>query len=73
MATQRVYLCGTGDYKPGDPAPSGYIARQDWAKVQHKAGLRQRRCVNGCGKWLFPQQPCELTTVGTPAQPTAEA
>lgn len=43
------------DYKPGDPAPEGYLERHEWAKVQHKAGLRQEKC-GLCGKWNYPQE-----------------
>jgi hypothetical protein len=49
----------TGNYKPGDQPPSGYCDWHAWADVQHKAGLRQKRCGN-CSKWNFPQ---ELTDV----------
>lgn len=44
-----------GDYKPGDPPPSGYNDWHEWAAVQHKAGLRQKRCGR-CVKWKFPQE-----------------
>lgn len=44
-------------FKPGDPPPSGngYNAWHEWAKVQHGAGLRQRRCVQ-CQRFYFPQE-----------------
>ncbi len=42
-------------FQPGDPPPEGYIAWHSWAAVQHKAGLRQRRCAH-CGRWYFPQE-----------------
>ncbi len=51
-------VCGTEKFKPGDPAPSGYVAWHQWAKVQHRAGLRQLRC-HGCGKYRFPQEECQ--------------
>jgi hypothetical protein len=62
----RVYFPGgsmsvADDYKPGDMPPTGYIARQEWADVQMKAGLKQVPC-NHCGKWLFPQQVARETT-----------
>ena len=44
-------------YKPGDPAPEGYLQWHEWASVQHKAGLRQRWCPV-CGKWFYPQEDC---------------
>lgn len=46
-------------YKPGDPAPEGYLAWHEWAEVQRKAGLRQKQCYE-CGKWRFPQELSEL-------------
>jgi hypothetical protein len=42
-------------YKPGDQAPSGYLAWHEWAEVQHKAGLRQVQCGK-CGLWRYPQE-----------------
>jgi hypothetical protein len=48
-------LCTTPDFKPGDPAPEGYLAWHEWADVQHKAGLRQKPCGR-CGKWRYPQE-----------------
>ena len=42
-------------YKPGDPAPDGYLAWHEWAEVQHKAGLRQKQCGR-CGLWRYPQE-----------------
>ncbi len=42
-------------YKAGDPAPSGYLDWHQWAKVQHNAGLRQKKCAL-CRKWLFPRE-----------------
>ena len=48
------------DWKPGDLPPtdkSDYLGWHEWAEVQHKAGLRQRRCWK-CGLWRFPQEVC---------------
>ena len=42
-------------FKPGDPMPDGYIARQDWAQAHIDAGLRQKPCGN-CGLWKFPHE-----------------
>lgn len=42
------------DYKPGDQAPTGYLQWHEWAKVQHKAGLRAKQCGR-CGLWNYPQ------------------
>jgi hypothetical protein len=44
-----------GPYKPGDQPPSGYCDWDEWAAIQYKAGLRQRRCAR-CGKYRFPQE-----------------
>lgn len=50
-----VCLLVMPDYKPGDPAPSGYLEWHEWAGVQAKAGLRQKQCGR-CGRWKFPQE-----------------
>ena len=44
-----------GQYKPGDMPPAGYCDWHEWAKVQHRAGLRQVRC-DICSKWKYPQE-----------------
>ncbi len=44
-------------FAPGDPPPAGYCDWHDWAEVQMKAGLKQRRCWK-CGLWRFPQEEC---------------
>jgi hypothetical protein len=44
-----------GPYKAGDQPPIGYCDWMEWAEVQHKAGLRQRRCVK-CDKYRYPQE-----------------
>ena len=62
MKSVRAILEVAGDYKPGDPEPDGYIDRSEWAKVQLKAGLRQKRCGR-CGLWFFPQQLSDKTDV----------
>ena len=56
----RVYFPGgsmsvSGEFKAGDPAPTGYIERQEWVAVQQKAGLTQRRC-SVCNLLQFPQE-----------------
>ena len=33
--------CHAPIYKPGDPAPKGYLQWNEWAEVQWSAGLRQ--------------------------------
>lgn len=50
-----AHLTVVGDFKPGDHPPSGYVDWQEWARVQHKAGLRQQQCGK-CGLWRFPQE-----------------
>ena len=59
---QRIvgWLSFVGEYKPGDQPPDGYIDRQEWAKVQLKAGLKQERCSRCC-RWRFPQQISSVT------------
>lgn len=52
---KAIYLDCTDKFKPGDPAPSGYMAWHAWADVQYRSGLRQKRC-RGCGRFLFPQE-----------------
>lgn len=52
------------DYQPGDPAPEGYLRWHEWAGVQHKAGLRQKRCSQCC-LWKFPQQLSDQTVTHT--------
>jgi hypothetical protein len=47
----------TPEFKLGDPPPAGYLAWSEWAEVQMKAGLKQRRCWK-CGLWRFPQETC---------------
>lgn len=42
-------------FKVGDPAPKGYLEWHEWARVQHRGGLRQSQCTR-CHHWLFPQQ-----------------
>lgn len=48
------------DYKPGDPAPIGYLEWHEWADVQIKAGLKQQQCGK-CSKWFFPQELSDKT------------
>ena len=44
-----------GDYNAGDQPPTGYTDRHEWAAVQHKAGLRQKKCTL-CSKFKYPQE-----------------
>lgn len=50
-----VILTVSGDFKPGDMQPTGYLDWHEWAEVQHKAGLRQKEC-GSCGRWKYPQE-----------------
>lgn len=50
-----IHLLVMPEYKPGDPAPEGYLQWHEWADVQAKAGLKQVECVR-CGRWKFPQE-----------------
>jgi hypothetical protein len=52
-----IHISIGGTYKAGDQPPKGYNDWHEWARVQHKAGLRQRWCSH-CGKWKFPQEDC---------------
>lgn len=60
---RSAWLSFVGQYKPGDPPPSGYCDWHEWARVQHKAGLRQKRC-DRCCRLRFPP---EIATV-TPSE-----
>lgn len=51
----RAIVTYSPGFKPGDPAPSGYLAWHEWAEVQHKAGLRQAQCPD-CSRWKYPQE-----------------
>ena len=44
-------------FNVGDPEPSGYLEWHEWARVQHRGGLRQAR--RACGKLHFPQEVCQ--------------
>ena len=56
-------VCIGREFKPGDlppKEPCGYNDKFEWAEVQYKAGLRQKRCGQ-CGTLAFPQQMSEQT------------
>lgn len=61
----HIHICGTGSYKPGDPAPKGYLDWHEWARVQVKAKLKQKRCSR-CSRWKFPQELSDKTDVTHP-------
>ena len=48
-------ICIMPIFKVGDPRPGGYLEFFEWAKVQARGGLRQKRC-RSCGLWKFPQE-----------------
>ncbi len=50
-----MIVCTVPKFKPGDTRPTGYMTFQEWARVQHKAGLRQAACPK-CGRYYFPQE-----------------
>jgi len=57
MNRRLIYIDIMPVFKKGDPPPVGYCEWHEWAKVQQRGGLRQRRCWN-CGLWRFPQEIC---------------
>lgn len=56
MSRLSVNVCGGGSHEPGGPCPDGYMDRQEWHRVQQKAGYRQeyRAC---CERHLYPFEP----------------
>ena len=54
---KHLHFDAVPQYKPGDPRPEGYMQWHEWARIQHRAGLRQRRCPV-CLRWRFPQEIC---------------
>jgi uncharacterized OB-fold protein len=55
MRDRVVHMDIVPEYKVGDPCPDGYTQWHEWARVQHRGGLRQAQCPD-CGLWLFPQE-----------------
>jgi hypothetical protein len=66
MSARAVRISVAGDFKPGDPAPAGYLDWHEWAAIQHKAGMRQEECGR-CGRWKFPQELSDQR-IDTPAR-----
>ncbi|GAH17793.1 unnamed protein product [marine sediment metagenome] len=59
MRMNLVCLLMVPFFKSGDLPPSGYLDWHEWARVQLKGGLKQRRCPK-CKLWRFPQEfPCK--------------
>lgn len=55
MKPRYICLQVMPTFKVGDPAPAGYLEWYEWARVQTKGGLRQKKCRH-CGLWMFPQE-----------------
>lgn len=55
--TTGVHIDFVPVFKAGDPPPTGngYNEWHEWAEVQHKAGLRQKKC-KVCQRFFFPQE-----------------
>lgn len=53
--TVRTHVLTTPHFKPGDPAPKGYVQWHEWADAQYEGGLRQTQCPI-CNLWRFPQE-----------------
>ena len=66
MTIRLACILVSPGFRPGDPPPSGYLQRQEWADVQHKAGLRQEVC-SSCCRYKFPQELSE-TVVNSKAK-----
>ena len=72
MACHRIkvgrhygFVCVAGEYKAGDPCPSGYIDRYEWARVQMKAGIKQLYCRD-CGKLFWDHPNLRKCKCGVP-------
>lgn len=52
---RRTFIDFVEKFKPGDPAPEGYLAWHEWARVQCEAGLKQVHCPK-CMLLRFPQE-----------------
>ncbi len=55
MKARWICLLVMPAFKPGDPAPAGYLQWHEWARAQLRGGLRQKRCKY-CGLFVFPQE-----------------
>ena len=55
IEVKNGFVCVSGNHKPGDQPPNGYIDRQEWHKVQQKAGYQQSKC-GVCGKYCYSQE-----------------
>lgn len=52
---QKLHISIVPQFKAGDPPPSGYNQWHEWAAVQYKSGLRQKRCET-CKRYFFAQE-----------------
>jgi hypothetical protein len=67
MTCKRIpngILCVTPTFKAGDLPPDGYLAWQEWADVQRKAGIKQVQCGK-CWIWKTPQELSDQTFTWT--------
>lgn len=55
MSRYPIFIDIMPVFHAGDPCPEGYLERCEWARVQMKAGLRQKQCRR-CELWFFPQE-----------------
>jgi len=53
--SKLIHLLIQPKFKPGDLPPKGYLAWHEWAEVQRKAGIKQKKCKD-CGKFFTPQE-----------------
>ena len=54
---KHLHIDAVPQYQPGDPRPEGYMQWMEWARIQARAGLVQKRCPV-CLRWRFPQETC---------------
>lgn len=58
MSKKRpIHIDIVEDFKPGDPPPENHAEWQEWAQVQLKAGILQKRCP-ACKRLRFPNEKC---------------
>lgn len=50
-----ICLLIPGTFKKGDMPPSGYVDWHEWARTQHRGGLRQSWCRFN-ERYEFPQE-----------------
>lgn len=62
-------LSASPGFEPGDPPPTGYCDKHEWAAVQMKAGFRQVRCTR-CTRFKFAQELAALEIATVTVYPT---